>query len=774
MSAATLERPHYRLLVADDEPDLHEAYRRVFQEFLADGRNEAPSKLDELSAELFSDRPASSAALASDDCVIEDVSYHRQGEQAVAAVEAACAENRPFALAFIDMRMPPGIDGLETARRIRALDPDINILIVTGYSDHRPGEIARVVGSPDKLFYFMKPFEPSELQQLTAALTSRWRLERHLKSDLKQRIAELERANAELLDLRVAAEMSAARSAEDRDRLSSVLESTGDGVVVLDREWRITYANRRALPFAEGRKIIGESLWELFPEMVGSALEQNYRRAVAEQKPVSLEEYLPSLDKWFEVDAYPSADGLTVFFRDVSEARKARDELAYLAHHDHLTGLINRFGFGKMLDKALLRASEEAQTAVFYIDLDEFKDVNDTLGHPQGDAVLREATKRLRACTTGETVIARMGGDEFSVVVEGLRSREEAGDIAERIIESLRDPHSIEGQMVRIGASIGIVVCPSDGCDADQLLQKADIAVYAAKADGRGTYRFFDQAMAERISARQALKDDLGQALARDEMHLAFQPIIDFKTGRVGCFETLLRWTHPTRGPIPPASFIPIAEETGMIVEIGDWVLNQACREAVTWPRDIRLAVNLSPVQFRNRSLPLRVATALSQSGLPAQNLELEVTESVLLRDSEENLWLLHELRALGVAVALDDFGTGFSSLSYLHQFPFRKLKIDRSFIAGIVDRHDSQAIVHAAVSLGHALGITITAEGVETSEQVTALKEIGCDEAQGYFFGKPVGAKETHMIIEKQWPDADAGQSVLARTQFPRLATAS
>ena len=558
--------------------------------------------------------------------MIEDVSYHRQGEQAVAAVEAACAEGRPFALAFLDMRMPPGIDGLETARRIRTIDPDINILIVTGYSDHRPGEIARVVGSPDKLFYFMKPFEPSELQQLTLALTGRWRLERHMKGDLKQRIAELERANAELHDLRIAAERSAARSVEDREQLSSVLESTGDGVVVLDREWRITYANRRALPFAEGREIIGKNLWEFLPDLKGSALEQCYRRAMIDQKPVSLEEYVPSLAKWFEVDAYPAPDYLTVFFRDVSEARKAREELAYLAHHDHLTGLINRFGFGKMLDGALQGASEQAQTAVFYIDLDEFKDVNDTLGHQQGDAVLKEVTKRLRACVSEQAVIARMGGDEFSVVARGLPSRDEAGEMAGRIVASLRDPYSLEGQPIRIAASVGIVLCPTDGVDPDQLLQKADIALYAAKADGRETYRFFDQTMAERISARQALKDDLALALPHGQLHLAFQPIVNFITGRVGCFEALLRWTHPARGPIPPASFIPIAEETGMILEIGDWVLNQACHIAAAWPRDIKLAVNLSPVQFGNRSLPLRVAAALSKSGLPAENLELEVT----------------------------------------------------------------------------------------------------------------------------------------------------
>jgi diguanylate cyclase (GGDEF)-like protein/PAS domain S-box-containing protein len=570
--------------------------------------------------------------------------------------------------------------------------------------------------------------------------------------------------------LRIAAEENSARLAESRERLASVLESTSDSVMVLDRNWYITYANRRAQSLIEGERAlkVGRNIWEIYPEAVGTSFERNYRRALATGQPVAFEEYLPVLGKWFEVHATPSQDSITVFFRDVSERRKTGEELAHLAHHDHLTGLYNRLRFGQLLEEALRRATPAEQAAVLYLDLDEFKDVNDTLGHPLGDAVLKTMAERLRACAGERDVIARVGGDEFALIAEGLRSPQDAAFLAERIIASLHDPYEAGGQVLRIGASIGLVICPADGADADELFQKADIALYSAKRDGRGTYRFFDPSMAERVTARQALRSDLAGALRHGELHLAFQSIMDLRGRRICGFEALLRWTHPQRGPIPPASFIRIAEETGLIGEIGDWVLNQACQEASAWPEEINVSVNLSPLQFRNRSLPLRVAAALSASGLSPERLVLEITESVLLHDSEANLAMLKQLREAGIHIALDDFGTGYSSLSYLHRFPFSKLKIDRSFISEVVGRKEAKAIVRAATSLGRALGITITAEGVENGPQLEAISELGCDEAQGYLFSRPVPAAEIPALIETL-----SSQTLFAAAARPRLVVA-
>jgi predicted signal transduction protein with EAL and GGDEF domain len=344
--------------------------------------------------------------------------------------------------------------------------------------------------------------------------------------------------------------------------------------------------------------------------------------------------------------------------------------------------------------------------------------------------------------------VARLGGDEFAIVIETLEEPRDAALVAARIVRSIAAPMEIEGHQVSIGTSIGISIAPSDGQDADTLLRNADTALYRAKGEGRGNYHFFEKGMDEALQRRRMLERGLKVALARNELRLMYQPLLDLAENRVSCFEALLRWDHPERGLIPPSEFIPVAEETGVITAIGDWVLREACRTAATWPEQVRIAVNLSPVQFKGRALVQQVEAALVESGLAPGRLELEVTESLLLADTDLTLETLHRLRSLGVHISMDDFGTGYSSLSYLRSFPFDKIKIDRSFMAGLGPQKDALAIVRAVIGLGQSLGMSTTAEGVETEEQLAAVREQGCNEVQGYLFSPPLPASGAAALL--------------------------
>jgi diguanylate cyclase (GGDEF)-like protein/PAS domain S-box-containing protein len=534
-------------------------------------------------------------------------------------------------------------------------------------------------------------------------------------------------------------------------RLSSVLESTMDSVIVLDRDWRITYFNGNAERTLEDRKpCIGLSLWEIFPDEAEGIFARNYQRAMDQQVPIGFEEYLLALDCWMEVHAYPSAEGISIFFRDVTARRKAEQEriiaqerIAHMAGHDGLTGLPNRIFFREQLERALLESRNVARAAILYLDLDGFKAVNDTLGHPAGDALLRQVADRLQQCVRGSDTVARFGGDEFAVIQTSIRSNEDADQLARRIVAVLAEPFDLEGQQVAIGASIGLAFVPEDGGNPDDLLKAADMALYRAKGDGRGVHRFFEPGMDESVRARQVIKLALREALARSEFELYYQPLVDLSTGAISCFEALLRWRHPDGRMISPVDFIPVAEETGLIIQIGEWALREACRQAATWPSGISVAVNLSPVQFRSRVLVDTVRAALGAAGLQAGRLQLEITESLMLQDDSGNLAMLQELRRLGIRIAMDDFGTGYSSLGYLRSFPFDKIKLDRSFVSDLPGGIEAQVIVRAVASLGAGLCIMTTAEGIETVEQLEALRKDGYNEGQGFLFSRPVPAAE-------------------------------
>jgi diguanylate cyclase (GGDEF)-like protein len=440
---------------------------------------------------------------------------------------------------------------------------------------------------------------------------------------------------------------------------------------------------------------------------------------------------------------------------DITQSRQVQSRIARLAAEDALTGLANRRTFHSELQRLTEKLAQVAGTpepadsfSILCLDLDRFKSVNDTLGHPIGDLLLQAVADRLRVAIRSTDMLARLGGDEFAILLPGIASESIPKKVAQRIVESIRRPYHINGHQIQVSVSIGIASSPRDGIDADQLLVAADLALYAAKSGGRTTFKVFERTMDERAKARRQIETDLERALCEGELDLHYQPIIELRTNAVVGFEALARWNHPDKGLISPADFISVAEECGLIVEMGRWALLKACSTAVGWSDSLKVAVNLSPVQFSSPDLVETIKSALMESGLPAHRLELEITETILMQDSEKTIAVLHQMKELGIHIAMDDFGTGFSSLSYLQKFPFDKIKIDRAFVSDIDSKSNQRAIVSAVIDIAKALNMSTTAEGVETKEELRVLTSLGCAEVQGYFVSRPIVANEINDFL--------------------------
>ncbi len=433
---------------------------------------------------------------------------------------------------------------------------------------------------------------------------------------------------------------------------------------------------------------------------------------------------------------------------DVTEQRRTAARIAHMAHHDALTGLPNRVLLNDKLAHALHRTRRGGRVAIHSVDLDRFKHVNDSLGHHAGDRLLKEAANRLRALVRETDTVARMGGDEFVVLQTAIADPADITALACRIIEIVDEPYAIDGRQVIISTTVGIAVGPEDGDTAEQLMRNADLALYRAKNGGRGSYCFFEPAMDAEMQERRAMEHDLRNALSAGQLELYYQPVVNIERNEISSLEALIRWHHPQKGMVAPGTFIPLAEEIGFIVPLGEWALKQACAAAASWPSGITVSVNLSPVQFKSPGLVLVVAAALAEAGLPAARLEIEITETAFLEDSQTTLATLHRLRELGVRIAMDDFGTGFSSLSYLQSFPFDKIKIDRTFIENITDSVGSRCIVRAVIAMARGLGMVTTAEGVETSAQLAVVTAEGCTETQGFLFSRPRPLHEVQRLF--------------------------
>ncbi|MEK9211104.1 putative bifunctional diguanylate cyclase/phosphodiesterase [Sphingomonas sp. 2378] len=623
-----------RILIVDDEPAVHDSYAFCF----SGGRGVAAETRDALNAmatDLFG-APDHDEAQANDEAAVAFEPLHcHQGLEAVAAVERAMAEDRPFAVAFIDIRMPPGIDGRETARRIRALDPDIHLVIVTGYSDFSPVEISKVAGPADKIFYIPKPFEVAEIFQMALALSRRWHIDRELavaRGLLAAEVAALEEKSAEL--------------------------------------------------------------------------EANESRAM------------------------------------------------HIAMHDALTDAPNRVAFLRALTE---RGRQARNFATAMLDLDRFKMVNDTLGHLAGDELIREVFAAIQHAVPSGTMVARLGGDEFGLFFD---AKDEAEAIAacERIVAACATSFNILGHAVRCGASCGLVMSSGRGDrDPTDLVRQADMALNDAKRSGRGVVRVFDTHMDESIRIRREIEAGLTQAIARDELSLSFQPIVGRGALDVVGFEALVRWNTPDHGAVSPAIFIPIAEESHLIHDLGDWVLDHALAELHHWPGQY-VSVNFSPIQFRRSHFVGHIMDSVRRAGVDPGRVQIEITETAIFDDAERASKTLCELRSLGFRIALDDFGTGYSSLYNIRKFALDCLKIDRSFIDGMGRERESAAIVHSIIHLGRALGLGVVAEGVETEAQAQALRVAGASHLQGFLFSRPVPAEDARVLAAQQWLTFSSG----------------
>ncbi|MEG8056507.1 MULTISPECIES: putative bifunctional diguanylate cyclase/phosphodiesterase [Sphingomonas] len=600
-----------RILIVDDEPAMHDSYRRSF----AGQRSESGEALGAMAADLFG---GNASELRRGDIAGFALTHAHQGLDAVADVARALADGEPFAVAFIDIRMPPGIDGRETAQRIRALDPEINLVIVTGFSDFSPIEISKVAGPADKIFYIAKPFEVAEVTQTATALAKRWEIDRELKAarvTLAAQVVQLEEQSAELA--------------------------------------------------------------------------ANESRAV------------------------------------------------HMATHDSLTDAPNRLAFLRALAE---RTRAAGLFATVMVDLDRFKLVNDTLGHLAGDALIREICTILQRSAPEGALVARLGGDEFGILFE--TSGEAAGVMAcERVVAACSVSLQVFGNSVQGGASAGVVVSEGgQGRDPVDVMRRSDLALNDAKRGGRGIVRLFDESMDEGIRFRRRVEGGLSQAIAKGELSLVYQPIVSRDAVEVIGFEALIRWNTDEYGAMSPSTFIPIAEESNLIHELGDWVLGEALDVLKQWPGQY-VSVNFSPRQFRRHNFVRHIMESVERAGIEPARLQIEITETAIFDDAERAAETLYKLRQMGFRIALDDFGTGYSSLYNIRKFALDCLKIDRSFIDGMGRERESAAIVHSIIHLGRALGLGVIAEGVETDAQVQALKLAGASHFQGYFYSRPVAA---------------------------------
>ena len=592
-------------------------------------------------------------------------------------------------------------------------------------------------------------------------------LEVYAIRDLRERrgaAAQIEDFNARLQQQHDLLKVQEQQLRAQNVQLDAALNNIAQGLAMFDADQRLVLCNRRYAEIYElspDQVMLGTTLLEIIRHRVGNKLlsdmspEAIVDAMLRRRNDTRFAEFYSQLSdgRCIAITVQPMADGGTVTtHQDITEQRRSEAKIAYMAHHDALTGLPNRTLLDERLEHAVAHAKRGEIVATHLLDLDYFKNVNDTLGHPVGDKLLRMVADRLRRLVREGETVARMGGDEFAIVQVQVAQPSDATALAQRVIDGLSEPYEIDGHQVVVGASVGISVSVTDGPSPDLLLRNADLALYRAKSGGRGTLRFFEPEMDAQMQARRLMESDLRRALVGQEFEVHYQPIVNLQSNEISAFEALIRWQHSERGMVSPAEFIPLAEEIGLIVPLGEWVLRTACSAAARWPDHTKICVNLSPVQFRSRGLVEVVIGAIATSGLRPGRLELEITETVLLADTEATLAVLHQLRGLGVRIAMDDFGTGYSSLSYLQTFPFDRIKIDRSFVKGVAEDIGSLNIVRAVAALAKGIGMATTAEGVETQEQLDAVKAEGCTEMQGFLFSRALPSRDIErLFLSKQ-----------------------
>ncbi|MFO0737584.1 MAG: EAL domain-containing protein [Labilithrix sp.] len=749
-NAATVRR----IIVIDDNRAIHADFAKT----LAANRT-SETLMSDIAADLF-DEPAEVVPASS--TMTFELAFADQGQQGAEMVRAAIAAEKPFSVAFVDMRMPPGWDGVQTIKALWELDPELQCVICTAYSDYSWEDILRELGVNDRLLLLRKPFDSAEVCQLACALSEKWHLARHAHLKLEQ--------------LRSMVEEQTRQLAESEARYALASTSANDGLW----EWNLEtneaffaprWSSLLGLPSRDATIATMDRWYELVhPDDAGALRAVFGQLGTGAVEQISLEYRARHADghyRWMlcrgALRRSPSGVPLRAAGSqsDITNRKVAEAQLRHAADHDALTGLPNRAWITRRLEKSVAR-QEQAKAdphgfgfAVMFIDLDRFKVINDSLGHAVGDLLLREVAERLLASvsTVGpndsfEGHVARLGGDEFIVVLEGIASEADAVRVAERILETVSRPVEADGNVIHPGLSVGIRVCREVVASVPDILRDADTALYRAKGTGRGRYHVFTDALHEAAIERWRIDNELRTAIEDNQFELFYQPAISLTTGKMQHVEALIRWRHPTRGLVGPQEFISLAEENGLIVPIGSWVLREACRRARIWRDrgiDLPIALNVASKQFAQPGFLEEVRSAIAAAGIPASAIRLELTESATM--DPRAVETCRQMAEIGVDIYLDDFGTGYSSLSYLTRMPIKALKVDRSFVSRIVEDPMSAAIVKTVLHLASSLRMEVIAEGVETEAELALLQNLGCSYAQGFFWSKPVDAEAASRL---------------------------
>ncbi|RMX21278.1 EAL domain-containing protein [Legionella jordanis] len=734
-------KSNIKVLIIDDNPAIHADFKKI----LGPKESIEHLRLNSLDSQLF-DEPSNISGFPH-----FKLDSAMQGYEAVVKVDQALKQNEPYAVAFLDIRMPPGIDGIETAKKIWQLDPNIQIVLCTAYSDYTWEETIRYLGQRDNLLILKKPFDPITVRQLCCALSHKWQLlqeSREYTEQLENKIQERTQSLQELLSV-----------------TRSTLESSADGILVMNNLNQVIDFN--------------ENLRKLFkiPDEVISSKDANYLLHYIAQKISQSDIFLTLAEKLsksnsktktislkckdnhiLEIYTQPykmkdKVSGRIWCFRDITKRAQLEEQLQYQATHDSLTDLPNRILLTERLSQILSQSRRHGNHfCVLFVDLDRFKLINDSFNHIAGDKLLQDVVRRLRAVMREEDILARLGGDEFIAVLDSLQDEAHTANIAQKLLEVFSEPFIINGHEITVTASIGIATYPRDGESIDELLRNADIAMYRAKEQGGNQFQFYTHSLGQKSLAKLTLESELHRAIENEEFILCYQPQIDLATRKLVSAEALIRWQHPERGIILPIDFIPVAEESGLIIPIGEWVLREACRQNKRWqelgfPR-IRVAVNVATKQLKQRNFKTVVERILTETGLNPQDLEIEITENIVLT-GREAMSIFNDLKQLGVNLALDNFGSGYTILNHLKLFPIDRLKIDPSYITHIHSSKVDEIIIEAIITLAKNLNLDVLAEGVESKEQIDFLKDRQCNGVQGYYFCKPLDVTDFQHFLQ-------------------------
>jgi len=732
----------HRILIVDDNTAIHEDFR------LALDFKPVDTQISETKSKLFGKKNEPTEPINPPPSLLIDSAY--QGKEALEQIIKANAMGKPYALAFVDIRMPPGWDGIETIQKIFEVDPDIEIVICSAYSDYSWEDMSKKIKASDNVLILKKPFDVIEIRQLASTLTKKWSLKKKVREQIEN-LKELTHNLEHSLSL-----------------TQATLESTQEGIIVLDQQGKVVMCNK-----------IFQNLWNVSRETINKIGSDEFLKqlsiqvedsaffikvmtdAIHQQNPENAKKWKLKSGKILELYICPQylhdkIVGSVCSFRDITELEKLTHDLLHQATHDTLTALPNRILLADRVKQAVFQAKNlDLPVGILLFDLDNFKHINDSLGHNTGDLLLQLVAKRVSACVNANDTVTRLGGDEFVVVITSYTTKESIAEQAKKILTAISAPFEVASHELIVTSSMGISVYPQDGEDLETLLKNADAALYHAKGEGRNKFQFYTQEFNELMLQRLELTTALRMAIERNQFRLDYQPLLELDSGKIIGVEALLRWQHPTLGEISPKLFVPIAEEAGLIVSIGEWVLRSACEKIKLWHQmgynDLKVSVNISPRQFQQDHFVDMLISILSDTALNPKYLELEITEQIILNNISESIKKMMEIKEIGINLAIDDFGTGYSSLSYLKYFSFDKIKIDKSFIDGVGKNGRDNSIVEAIMTIAKQYGITILAEGVEKEDQIQFMKSHQGSQIQGYYFSKPLKENELTNLLSKE-----------------------